>query len=114
VKKWSELPLKKWFGLAKIAEIGDHDIGLRKLLENMVMMSTCQQRHVLDDGEPDPPLGVLGQLDDGRKQRQRQLLHSDHLADAILASKFGVNFFSPKMVENAFFLFSSQQRYLLR
>ena len=42
-----------------------------------------EERHVLDDGEAHPPLGVLGQLDDGGQQRLRQLRDADHLVHAV-------------------------------
>ncbi|KAG9348579.1 hypothetical protein JZ751_002315 [Albula glossodonta] len=35
--------------------------------------------HVLNDGQPHPPLGVLGQLHDGRQQGLRQLADADDL-----------------------------------
>ena len=44
---------------------------------------TGQERHVLDDGEPDPPLGVLCQLDDGGEERLGELLDADDLVDAV-------------------------------
>ena len=42
-----------------------------------------QQGHVLDDGQADPPLGVLGQLHDGGQQGLGQLADADHLVDAV-------------------------------
>lgn len=42
-----------------------------------------QQGHVLDNGQADPPLGVLGQFHDGRQQRLRQLADADHVIDAV-------------------------------
>ena len=42
-----------------------------------------QEGHVLDDGEAHPPLGVLGQLDDGRQEGLGQLLDADHFVDAV-------------------------------
>lgn len=42
-----------------------------------------QQWHVLDDGQADPPFGVLCQLDDGRQQGLRELADADHLVHAV-------------------------------
>lgn len=38
------------------------------LIEELHPELACKQRHVLNDGEPDPPFGVFGQLDDGWQQ----------------------------------------------
>ena len=37
-------------------------------LYSMTHQLSCQQGHVLYDGEADPPLGILCQLHDGRQQ----------------------------------------------
>ena len=42
-----------------------------------------QQGHILDDGQADPPLGVLGQLHDSRQQRLGELADADHLVDTV-------------------------------
>ena len=46
-------------------------------------MLTSQERHVLDDGQPDPPLGVFRQLHDGRQEGLGELLDADDLIHAV-------------------------------
>ena len=53
------------------------------LVEELYAQLTGQQRHVLDNGETHTPLGVLGQLDNGRQQALRQSLDANHLVDAV-------------------------------
>ena len=47
------------------------------------MNLSSEEGHVLDDGEPDPPLGVLGQLHDGGEEGLAQLLDTDHFVHAV-------------------------------
>lgn len=42
-----------------------------------------QQGHILDNGQADPPLCVLGQLHDSRQQRLGELADADHLVDTV-------------------------------
>ena len=44
---------------------------------------SSQQRHVLNDGQPDSPLGVLGQLHNGGQQRHGQLMDANHVVDTV-------------------------------
>ena len=53
------------------------------LVEELNTQLTSQQGHVLDDGQPDPPLGVLCQLHDGWEERLAQLLDANDLVDTI-------------------------------
>lgn len=39
---------------------------------------TCQQWHILNDGQPDPPFGIFSQLHYGRKKRLRELTDSNY------------------------------------
>ena len=56
-----------------------HAEGVELLVEELDTQLPSEQRHVLDDGEADAPLGVLGQLHDGRQQALGQLLDANHL-----------------------------------
>ena len=53
------------------------------LIEELDTKLTCQQGHVLDDGQPDPPLGVLCQLHDGGEERLAQLFDANDLVATI-------------------------------
>ena len=60
-----------------------HAETVQLLVEEVHPELAGQERHVLDDGEPDPPLGVLRQLHYGGQEGLTQLLDTDHLIDAI-------------------------------
>lgn len=44
---------------------------------------SSQQRHVFNDGQPHPPLGILSQLHNGGEQGLRELPDADHLVHAV-------------------------------
>lgn len=44
---------------------------------------SSQQRHVLNDGQPHSPLGILSQLHNGREQGLRELPDTNHLIHAV-------------------------------
>ena len=60
-----------------------HAKSVELLIEEFDSKLAGKQRHVLDDGQPDPPLGVLCQLHDGWEERLAQLLDADDLVDTI-------------------------------
>ena len=60
-----------------------HAETVQLLVKEVHPQLSSQEWHVLNDGEPHPPLGVLGQLHDCRQQGLTQLLDADDLIDTI-------------------------------
>ena len=60
-----------------------HAETVQLLVEEVNPELAGQERHVLNDGQSDPPLGVLGQLHDGGQQGLAQLLDPDNLVHAV-------------------------------
>lgn len=49
-----------------------HTQGTELLVEELNSELACQQRDILDDGQANPPLFVLGELNDGWEERLRE------------------------------------------
>ena len=60
-----------------------HAEAVQLLVEEVDPELASQERHVLYDGQSDPPLGVLRQLHYSGQQRLAQLLDADDLVDTV-------------------------------
>ena len=60
-----------------------HAKSVELLIEEFDSKLAGKQRHVLYDGQPDAPLVVFGQFDDGRQQGLRQFSNTNDFINAI-------------------------------
>lgn len=71
-----------------------HMILIREIIKTLLWVSTvfldflthqlsCQQGHVLNDGQADPPLRILCQFHNGRQQRLGELTDANHLVHTV-------------------------------
>ena len=72
-----EIPRIMTLILAKVGRVGER----REKREGRGYQLFSKERHVLDDGQSDPPFGVLSQLHNGWQQRRGQLTNADHWRD---------------------------------